>query len=90
MSWGVLSYSKTGTSKKRATCFAALLQNEPNNFVRFNLWLVKRATSPFKSFCSKVAKQIARVFFFFARFTVAYLFVSALKAIWFSFNIALK
>ena len=28
--------------------------------------------------------------FFLARFTVAYLFVSALKAIWFSINIAFK
>ena len=65
--------------KKRATCFATLLQTKLNSDVaRFTTyvrpclaikeirlqglfsWVVKRATSLFNSFCSHVAKQIAR------------------------------
>ena len=65
---------KTG-NKKRATCFATLLQNElmlrvllpmfkpVNNLICWKNgfeWVAKRATSLFNSFCSNVAKQVSR------------------------------
>ena len=60
-------------NKKRATCFATFLQNELNSDVaRYTthikpvlqqIRVVKRATSLFNSFCSNVAKQVARFLF---------------------------
>ena len=73
-----LFYLRQTGNKKRATCFATLLQNELNGDVaRFtpcekkNLatlfvarqvrtWVLKHATSLFNTFCSNVAKQVAR------------------------------
>ena len=49
--------------KKRATCFATLLHSDVNNLICCKtglMWVVKRATSLFNSFCSNVARQVAR------------------------------
>ena len=63
-----LKIRKNG-QQKRVTCFAALLQNDLRIAMLAVLpccktglmWVVKRATLLFNSFCSNVATQVARV-----------------------------